>query len=165
MTANEVKVALLEYYRYKRGFPVVAVEAAVAGWGHVADVVCIDKKGLYWETEVKVTLADLRADKQKRKHVWLQEMRDGKMSHSEYTIPARFYFCVPADLNHTGQAVRVVRELYPYAGLMIAYGGRVGVHRQARDIHNCVLQHDEAWKLVKAQSATLVRTFAKVNRQ
>lgn len=174
MTTDQMRAVLLEYLRFNRDFPVVALEFQWNGTGHIADVMTIDQKGRLWEVEIKRSISDLRADQHKgNKHRILQQVyQGGEEELDKYhalwsALPARFYFAVPQDIkNRAGDAIR---ELYPYAGLMaVEYigqprtngkhrWGEVSVKKSARPIHNKLLEKHLEWALVRGQSATLAR--------
>ena len=70
MTADEVKAVVLAYWRYTRQCPLVGVEGwcDLQNYGELADVLAVTKERMLIETEVKVTLSDLKSDIKKRKH-------------------------------------------------------------------------------------------------
>jgi hypothetical protein len=142
-----LKSRLAAYWRYDRQCPIVAFEAntKLEGWnsGGQSDVLVIDKKGFLIETEVKVNLNDLRADREKPKHYhlyldyykdisllpdvkgwrryrkWLERVKELPSCSSEakvYPI-SLFYFAVPEGMEVDAEKVR--SELYPYAGLIV----------------------------------------------
>lgn len=67
MNVTEAKVALLSYCRFARQMHYVATEASVPG-NALADVLASDGKSLI-EYEVKVSMADLKGDSKKYKHM------------------------------------------------------------------------------------------------
>jgi hypothetical protein len=85
------------------------------------DVMAVSKNGFLIETEVKVSIADLRREIKKTKYRTTHGF-DGMTP--EYRFPAKytyakyFYFAMPRAL--VAQAKPVLRELYPGAGLLAA---------------------------------------------
>ena len=90
-----------------------------------ADMIAITKAGLVTEFEVKVTVADFRADKLKiEKHICLQNTfatkRPADMPRlmtgwaREALVPNRFVYAMPEEV-----AAKVIDEIPPYAGLLI----------------------------------------------
>lgn len=106
MTAKEIKVVLMCYWRVNRKCPIVATEYEYGS----ADVVAIDCTLDRYETEIKISIADLKRDIKKRKHRFYA---DGKGWHGAQ----RFYFAVPLEISD--KAKEVVEEMYPYAGLIV----------------------------------------------
>lgn len=115
-----MKAEVSAYWRYVRGMKYVGVEA------DYMDVMAANDSTppAVIETEVKVTLADLRADgsKEKHQHIELElrgelyRWRPDSTPHRMWT-PTRFMFAVPHYLHE--RALPVVQDLYPYAGLLV----------------------------------------------
>ncbi len=103
-TSSYLKFTLLCYWRYVRGCPIIALEYFYG----FADVLAVSENGMVIETEVKVSIADLKRDKEKPKH---RSFSRGSSRHCHY-----FYFAVPAAIAE--EAKEVCHELYPYAGLL-----------------------------------------------
>lgn len=118
--ADELKILAMCYWRFTRGCPIVAMEY---NYGD-ADVLAVHKDGCTVETEVKVSIRDLKRDKIKPKH-WAMEREfafvRGDDSIDPYMAGATrahyFYFAVPEDLKD--KALAVVEEVFPYAGLLV----------------------------------------------
>ncbi len=68
--AEILKAVLLCYWRYQCRCPIVATEAS--SWGN-ADVLSVDHAGRRIETEVKVSLFDMKHDLDKPKHYYLRK--------------------------------------------------------------------------------------------
>ena len=117
-TAFELKLAVLEYYRF--GSQCVSVDEF-----NGADVVADTGKEII-ETEVKLSKSDLRADRRKHKHgaYWA-----GHAYHRCH--PNKFLFCVPMDLVE--DAREMVAALNPKYGI-------IGFDTQAFETH--VENHD-----------------------
>jgi hypothetical protein len=110
MNADEMKVLLMCYWRFSRQCPLVAQEFDYK----YADVIALSKKGrVIHETEVKTSIADMKADRRKPKHHHKDLFgKDKKQIWANY-----FYFAVPEDIKE--QALQVCQEIYPYAGLLV----------------------------------------------
>ena len=111
ITSDQIKAIVASYWRYIKQCPVIALEvnsnlSSYSG-EETADVLAVDKNRYLIETEVKVSLADLRRDIEKEKH----------RSFSQGSCVARyFYFAVPQDLANVARLI--CDELYPYAGVL-----------------------------------------------
>ncbi len=142
MNSQEIKVALLQYYRYDRQYKLVALEAYHF---HNADVVCVNNRGWIIETEVKISISDMKADINKQKHealscdylkaypaqVSLMHKRKDRTSEAtklfyaqyahlkpEYKYSGHeFYFAIPEELAEEASHIR--NSYYPYAGLIL----------------------------------------------
>jgi len=119
--ADELKILVMSYWRFSRGCPIVASEY---NYGD-ADVLAVTSGGMRIETEVKISLADLKRDGAKTKHIAMQRelgLFQGKPpEHYPFLRAATrnhyFYFAVPEKLK--GKALEIVAEKYPYAGLLV----------------------------------------------
>ena len=120
-----------------------------------ADILAIDHKGRLMELEIKISISDLRADsKKERKHEVLRATMDGETAAPR--PPARIYYAMPHDLKR--EAVPVIRDLYPYAGLLLAEAkGSVKLGRAARQLHNVICDPSENLYLAKASARTIGR--------
>lgn len=118
--AEKLKINVMCYWRFDRACPIVAIEYQ---WG-AADILAVTKDGMVVETEVKVTMQDLKRDKGKTKHLTMErelDMFEGRESEHPY-LPAStrsnyFYFAVPQEME--AKALQVIEERYPYAGLLV----------------------------------------------
>lgn len=121
LTANEIKAKVARYWRYERQCPMVAVEAScrLDAWndGGQADVLAVTKDRYLIETEVKMSLADMRKDKNKPKH------RSFRAADGIYPTH-NFYFAVPYKLG--AKACWVRNQLFPYAGILVFDEGSSG---------------------------------------
>ena len=180
MKADEVKARVARYWRYDKQCPMVAFEAEIGG--ELADVLVVDKQGLVIETEVKVDVADLRADLKKAKHLlfyrgffgeeppdwkiarligWRDHLRreriyrhqmDGNRIHL-------FYFAVPSDI--LVKAKEIIEDRYPWAGLLGVYDFIVTVDRKAKPFHTPKMSGLQLARMARDMSATLVRLAEK----
>jgi len=181
MNSKEIKAALLQYYRYDRQYKLVALEAHHF---HNADVVCVNNRGWIIETEVKISIADLKVDIKKPKHYvlrreWLEHHPgDEPLLHQHkwgyisrpylgkyYTYNGHeFYFAIPEELALDASAIR--NTYYPYAGLILIrpepymYSlSMFGIRIASQAYHFTKPKADIKMlsSLVKDQSATLTR--------
>jgi hypothetical protein len=131
VTSFQLKLALLEYYRFQRQW--IAVDEF-----NGADVICNTGKKVI-EVEVKVAKHDLcYAEKRKLKH---HAYRDGRQYGRCH--PNEYFFCVPDRLQD--EAIKVIEELNPSYGLFLFYDehllnhierfGRIG---ELHDYLSCV---------------------------
>lgn len=128
MNSDTVKALALQYWRHIRQPPVVMLE------DNGRDVSCVRNRYLI-ETEVKVSIADLKKDIEKGKHYKIRKLLGLPLAgvHSDYEsrpqliakyesiefikryfYVRQFYFAVPVELKE--KALAVIEELYPYAG-------------------------------------------------
>ena len=108
-----IKLATLAYWRYGRGHVVGAIEC------NGADVKTMTRSLMVAETEVKVSIADMRREVKTKRYK--HEAFNGLRIPSYYNTRVNyFYFVVPERLKD--KALVVVKELYPYAGLLVCRG-------------------------------------------
>ena len=104
--ADELKILAMCYWRFNRGCPIVAMEYEYGD----ADVLAVTKDGVVIETEVKVSIRDLKRDGAKSKHRAME--RDTPFTRAHY-----FFFAVPEELKAKAEAV--IAEKFGYAGLLV----------------------------------------------
>jgi hypothetical protein len=158
ITADSIKAVIASYWRYVRQYPVIALEvnsnlSAYSGEER-ADVMAVDKNRFLVETEVKVTLADLRRDAKKLKHRDFQDKR---------CVAKYFYFAVPKDIAN--DAKLTCDDLYSYAGVLGVDGtGEFGVeiYRNAKPLSNKKLTYPQVLRIIFNQSGTVCRLAKKV---
>ncbi len=177
MNSTEIKAALLQYYRYDRQYQLVALEAQHF---HNADVVAVNERWII-ETEVKISIADMKVDIEKPKHQVLR--RDYLLHHPDeapllhphewhkgwaearFTYKGhRFFFAVPEELGTDAEHIR--NTYYPYAGLLLVRSepymyslSMFGIKTAKEGYHftNPKADFKLLASLVKDQSATLTR--------
>lgn len=113
--AEEIKILLLSYWRFQRQCPIVATEF---NYGESDVISYSEGKHIFYETEVKISIGDMRREQKKMKH--RQVIRNPAMWDITpvYHLRARhFYFAVPEAIQE--QAIKVCQELFPYAGLLV----------------------------------------------
>jgi len=143
-------------------------------WGS-ADVLAVTRGGMVVETEVKVTIQDLKRDKGKTKHLAMERESDmfaGRESEHPYlrasTRSNYFYFAVPQEMET--KALQVIKEVYPYAGLLVVrpndfyqwdnYHHIVAPVYSVRKSHRFSkprLNQEQTMDIVKGMSATACR--------
>ena len=112
MNAEEIKALVMCYWRFNRGCIYVACEFNYGG----ADVISATPKGQdIYDTEVKVSTADMKRELSKIKHRFAQKGLWGK---DNYHLWANyFYFAVPETIQD--KALAIIQNYFPYAGLLI----------------------------------------------
>ena len=157
MTAEDIKAIVASYWRYVKQCPVVALEvnSNLSSWsGEKADVLAVNKNRFLIETEVKVTLADLRRDVKKSKHRHFRECRH---------VTKYFYFAVPKDIANAAKLI--CADIYPYAGILGIDGldeFGVLVYRQAKPLAGEKLAYPQVLRIIFGQSSTVCRLAKKV---
>lgn len=113
--ADEIKTLLLSYWRFQRGCSIVATEF---NYGESDVISYSERNHTFYETEVKISIGDMRREKKKMKHrrvILNSSMWDISPA---YHLRARFfYFAVPEAIQEA--ALKVCEELFPYAGLLV----------------------------------------------
>ena len=158
--SHQIKAAIASYWRYVRQCPIVALEvnfnlSSFSG-EEMADVLAVDDNHFLIETEIKVTLADLRRDARKKKHQkFLENRRD---------VTRYFYFAVPRDIAN--EAKLICDNLFPYAGVLSVNGTdeyEVQVYRQAKQLAGTKLDEEQKLRINYNQSSTVCRLAKKVD--
>jgi hypothetical protein len=111
-----IKAQVGEYWRYTRQHPLLALEANVHG--EVSDMISVSPHGHIYETEVKISLSDLRHDNVKRKHYyWRNPEKDYRAqrlaSFKEKTKQAQLAFECFKELNNSIKAERNIWDEEP----------------------------------------------------
>jgi hypothetical protein len=160
VNSDQIKAIIASYWRYIRQCSVIALEvnsnlSSYSG-EEMADVLAVDKNRYLIETEVKISLADLRRDIEKEKH------RD--FSEGRPTCVARyFYFAVPQNLANVARLI--CDELYPYAGVLGVNGldeYGVAIYRKPEPLAGKKLTFARVLRIVFNQSSTVCRLAKKV---
>lgn len=153
--ADELKILAMCYWRFNRGCPIVAIEYDRGD----SDVLTVTEDGIVIETEVKVSIRDLKRDSTKLKH-WGME-RDTDFTRAHY-----FFFAVPEDLKE--KAMAVIVEKFGYAGLLVVKPIESGVNPRynvpvyvAKEAHQFVfkpkLTQKQMMGVVKGMATSLCR--------
>ncbi len=181
MDSGEIKRLVAHYLRYDLQCPILALEVASGldtsfNDGGSADLLAMNQKRYLIEVEVKISIADFKADRKKGKHEYFrnlcelpynnQQVRFGEILTIEpRSYPTHhFYFAVPYDLAN--ETKLLCEEMYPYAGLLTneeGYYGNIMVRRQPKVLSREKLTLLQATRLAKGQSATLVRLLDEVH--
>jgi len=98
MNSDIIKASVASYFRYKIHCPLVCFERALHDYSRSGnpDVLCVTKDRRLIETEVKVSLSDLKNDIKKRK--WQFVELDKKHDWTNVYSPYKFYYAVPEGL-------------------------------------------------------------------
>ena len=153
--SDVLKILAMCYWRFDRGCPIVAMEYSYGD----ADVLAVTKDGVVIETEVKVSIRDLKRDGAKPKH-WAMQ-RDTDFTRAHY-----FFFAVPEDLKEKAQAM--IDEKFGYAGLLVVKPVEKGVNPRynvpvyvAKEAHQFGLKpkltQKEMMEVVKHMATSLCR--------
>ncbi len=153
--ADELKILAMCYWRFNQRCPIVSIEHHYGD----SDVLAVTKDGVVIETEVKVSIRDLKRDGAKSKH-WDME-RDTPFTRAHY-----FFFAVPEDLKEKAQAL--IDEKFGYAGLLVVkpiessenpcYNVPVYVAKEAHQFGlKPKLTHEQMMDVVKGMSISLCR--------
>lgn len=161
MNSEQLKATMASYWRYEKQCPVVALEVnstlTTLAKDERADILAITQRQMLIETEIKISLADLRKDIKKRKH------RDYHYNPPQ-GVTHYFYFAVP--LAIANETKLICDDLYPYAGILGSDGGNelgVRVYRNPKPLSKKKLTFLQITRLVFGQSATVCRLANKVS--
>ena len=161
MNSELLKAIVASYWRYVRQCPVIALEVSSNLSAYAdeerADVLAVDKNRFLIETEVKVTLADLKRDAKKIKHRDFREARPR-------SVARHFYFAVPREIAN--EARLICDELYPYAGVLGTNGTDeygVEIYRNPKPLAGKRLTFSQALRIIFNQSSTVCRLAKKVD--
>jgi predicted DNA-binding ribbon-helix-helix protein len=171
-----VKATVAAYWRFQHQCNLVAFEApeTLEAYGAAADILAVDGRRFLIETEVKVSISDLRADIKKPKHQYFRKIlgKDYKPTKKNYfggsqlkepeERPVRyFYFAVPKELAN--ETILICEQLYPYAGVLGTNGHNTGqttdvtVYRKAELLPGEKLNWSLLRVMIRSQSATVCR--------
>jgi hypothetical protein len=109
--AEELKYLVMCYWRFARGHYMVATEYQ----GGNSDVISLDKTG--WtvcETEIKISIPDLKKEAKKQKHT--KDVFGKKTLKSRFVH--EFYFAMPARMTELDQVRLIIDGKFPYAGIL-----------------------------------------------
>lgn len=112
---DEMKLGVLAYWRYSRQHIMGAIECSSS------DVLTITKSLMITETEVKVSIGDMRREVKTKFCKHSRMMAFGEQHRLLMPSANYFYFAVPEELKE--KALNVCQERYPYAGLLIYKNG------------------------------------------
>ncbi len=168
LNSRVLKAAALQWLRYERQCMIVSLERPPRPrWHGVPDVIGVNLKRLVTEIEVKMTMADFRANKKKR----CMKYRAEGMAE----CPWKFYFLVPPELVTAAQAELpgdfaglMTLMTHPKDGRILNSIGNlplVTVIRNAPAKDTKPLSIRELAAVVKDQSGTLVSLIYIICRQ
>ncbi|MDR2199058.1 MAG: hypothetical protein LBR53_06350 [Deltaproteobacteria bacterium] len=103
LDSSQIKTAILSHFRFELGWIYFSTE--VSEWK--ADILMIDPSENLVEVEVKVSLADFKADFKKKKHEAYESPRG-----NEGVMPNKFYFAAPKSLEAGALSLMKERPLY-----------------------------------------------------
>lgn len=162
ISSEKIKADVASYWRYQAQCPLVALEVSCRlegfNYGGQADILVVNKRGYLTETEVKLTIGDLRRDKNKRKH------RSFRGNDRLYPTN-HFYFAVPKEIAN--KTTLICDELYPYAGVLGVNGEDyygVQEYRRPTMLRFEKLAPLQIVRMVRGQSATVCRLAEEVAR-
>lgn len=109
--AEEIKFLTMIYWRFARGHYLVGTEYDYGD----ADVISVSANGReVFETEVKISIADLKKEKQKPKHS--KDVFGNKRFRGQYIH--EFYFAMPSHMAELDQVKLICDGRFPYAGIL-----------------------------------------------
>lgn len=138
-TADKIKTALMEYFRYKNGMELVCSEGI-----NNADINALNNDVLI-EVEIKISKEDFKKEFKCTSKSFFLDCKERKhKNYAEpekcvrYIVPNKFYFCVPENLYMW--ALDYLKDKNPKYGLMIykpsSFLHKIVVKKSARKIHN-----------------------------
>jgi hypothetical protein len=161
MTSEQIKAVIASYWRYVKQCPVIALEAnsdlSSYSGAEMADVLAVNKNRFLIETEVKISLADLKRDAGKSKH---RHFREGWFKYPTH----HFYFATPKDIANAAKLI--CDDLFPYAGVLGTDGlNELGVivYRNPKQLARKKLTYPQILRLIFSQSGTVCRLSRKVD--
>lgn len=181
MDAFEIKRIIARYLRYDIQCPILGLECSSMlntsyNDGGAADLIAVDKNRYIIEVEVKISIADMKADRRKEKHEYYRKCMGLPYKNTRkrfnqivviepHTYPThKFYFAVPWDIGNEAQLL--CEDQYPYAGLLTNekhHYGNVTQRRPATILNKEKSSLLNLTKLAKSQSATIVRLMDEIS--
>jgi hypothetical protein len=121
MTSKDMKLALLTYFLWERGFTYGATEVTILGGKFLADVLVMDQSQIITEVEIKISKSDLKNDRKNKeakfdayehpeRHSNKAICTNFNRNFSYYVLPNRFYYAVP--LAMVDEAKQYVKRPY-----------------------------------------------------
>jgi hypothetical protein len=148
-----MKGALLGYFRFKRNM--ISGTEVYVSYG-ISDVLSTNRKVIY-ETEVKTSISDLRADfkNKKTKHHYMNKESEFKPQFQ----PNYFYFAVPGDLYYKAKEIIDTKK---YGIIVVNSYKDVVIMNKAKKLHNDYSERlFEA--LIKRISSELANKYEELN--
>lgn len=111
LQAEEIRYIVMAYWRFTRRHYLVAPEYNYRD----ADLISVSANGkVVCETEIKVSIEDLKKEKQKLKHI--KDAFGNKLLRSQYVH--EFYFAMPAHMAELDRVRLICDGRFPYAGIL-----------------------------------------------
>lgn len=111
LLADEIKYLVAIYWRFQRQHYLVSTEY------DGADVISVSEHGtLVCETEVKISIADLKKERQKPKHT--KDAFGTKLYRPGYGYVHEYYFAMPERMAELDQVKLICDGRFPYAGIL-----------------------------------------------
>jgi hypothetical protein len=110
MKADDIKKLVMVYWRFEKGYPIVASEY---NYGDKDIIAVSEGRMIVCETEVKVSIADLKRERYKTKH---QKDAFGEPFYNTKFVNY-FYFAIPSRILE--KARLICSQLFPYAGILV----------------------------------------------
>lgn len=141
----------LEDYCWQYSHPIRLPNSNVLGWE--SDMIGVTKAGIMHEYEIKLTLADFKADMKKERHQHIERFRRGEKFYEkkypwgtykcDVLLPANyFWYVVPKEL-----ASKII--LPEYAGLLVIQTGRAIIKETpAPRMHREKITEKQLWQMV-----------------
>ena len=130
MTERQMQIAV---FHWLKGKAVVAMPNFTPGKWWECDVWSVSKRGTATEFEIKVSMADFRADTKKESSrvvagQWVKQAKHSQIGQHQ-DAPSRFYYVVPDEMKDV--------EVPEWAGLMtVSPKGWIRVRKIAPTIHD-----------------------------
>lgn len=154
-TAFDLKLALMEYFRFERQW--ICVDECL-----LADIVADSGKHII-EVEVKIDKYDLLKGEEKSRHK-INKHRNYKEQWWKYNLPNKYYFCVPTELGNT--AMEYAYKLNPKYGV-ITYDpafSKLLIIKSARMLHE-EYSKKHSHQIAKRCSAKIITLMQKQRKQ
>lgn len=144
MNANQIKNALLKYFRFQRGFPYIATECLNE------DVVASDGNNFIC-VEVKISWSDYLREYNKNKYKFI----NGFSLRSTINNPNRIYFAAPKEL-----ALKICEDLNEkkshFGCISISERGDVSIIRKPKKLHENKIKSETLELIIMRISSELI---------
>ncbi len=112
MNAEIIKASVLSYLHFERNCPIIALEAFFGDM----DVAAVTKAGYLIEVEVKMTLADLKRELKKDKHITRKKEPWETIYRGPVIKAAYYYIAIPYNLYLKSE--KFIKESFPHYGIL-----------------------------------------------
>jgi hypothetical protein len=117
--SDKIKIASLAYWRFKKHHMLGAIECKNS------DVFTVSRTLLTTDTEIKISISDMQREigtkRYKHENFKLNLPDFWRKPSTHY-----FYFAVPSDIR--SKAEEIIKERYPYAGLLVYTDGDINIY-------------------------------------